>query len=70
MRHTVHLTELQKKWLWNHGGRTMGDVLKDEDGRNYVLMSDKRNWAKVYIPSHKLLSSKKFYAIQYNNPRE
>lgn len=47
----IMLTPFQNTWLYQHGGRTIDDVLEDAQGRPYVLMSGAEGEDKiVYIP--------------------
>ena len=36
------------QWLYEHGGRSEKDLIKDEDGKDCVLMSDRGGVIRVY----------------------
>jgi len=47
--------DLELKWLWSRGGRTVADVFIDDIGK-YVLMGDgEGGYEQVYIPHIKML---------------
>lgn len=48
----VKVTNREQKWLYSRGGRLPKDVLVDEDGDKFVLMSDGiGNEVKIYLPN-------------------
>jgi hypothetical protein len=51
----IILTHFEKLWLNSRGGRNASDVLVDEAGKKYVLMSSgkKGKDVAVYIPEEK-----------------
>jgi hypothetical protein len=51
MTEHIHISEKQSKWLREHGGRLPADVLLDQYGDKYVLMTDGfGNMIPVYVP--------------------
>lgn len=49
----IILSRLEKKWLDSRGGRNESDVLVDENGVRYILMTsgEKGKDIKVVVPS-------------------
>jgi len=52
------LTYPQKTWLTQRGGRTVDDVLVDNDRRLYVLMFAPEGDQKVYLPQKNVVEPK------------
>jgi hypothetical protein len=56
----IKLSRNEHLWLDQRGGRKMIDVLFDEEGRKYVLMSDgKGGERKIFMPVKFLKDLKK-----------
>lgn len=52
-KNELHLTINQKIWLIQHGGRNETHIVRDEDGKFFVLMYDPDSLMKmerVYLP--------------------
>lgn len=53
MKDYIELTEYQKEWLNQHGGRDEKHVERDSSGRYYVWLGRAdRGWEQVYLPQN------------------
>jgi hypothetical protein len=53
---TKDLSELEIKWLRTRGGRSAGDVYKDDTGMFVIMVNKNGDDVKEYIPTKRRLN--------------